>query len=105
VNGEFSEPDKLGKSYNSDDYEAAILIAPDEEFMLISSTDIQYREVKFHISFKKADGSWSDRIELPFYCGGFFALSPDGKYLFFMNEGIWWVSTSFIDELKPAGID
>ena len=103
-NGEFSEPVKLGKGYNSDEYEAAILIAPDEEFMLISSTDIQHRGVKFLISFKKIDGSWSDRIELPFYCGGFFAFSPDGKYLFFMNEGIWWVSTSVFDKLKPNNL-
>ena len=100
INGKFTEPEKLGRGYNSDVYEAAILIAPDEEFMLISHTDIQHQSVKFSISYKKADGSWSQRIEIPFYCGGFFALSPDGKYLFFMNEGIWWVSTSFIDELK-----
>jgi len=104
INGQFAQPEKLGKSYNSDDHEAAILIAPDETFMMISHSDIQHRGVKFSISFKKTDGSWSDRIELPFYCGGFFALSPDGKYLFYMNEGIWWVSTSFIDELKPKNL-
>lgn len=104
INGQFTQPEKLGESHNSDEYEAAILVAPDEEFMLISSTDIQHRSVKFSISFKKSDGSWSDRIELPFYCGGFFDLSPDGKYLFYMNEGIWWVSTSFIDELKPKNL-
>ena len=51
-----------------------------------------------------ADGSWADRIELPFYCGGFFAFSPDEKYLFFMNEGIWWVSTSVFDKLKPNNL-
>ena len=104
VDGQFTEPEKLGESYNSDEYEAAILIAPDKEYMLISHTDTQHREVKFSISFKKTDGSWSDRIKLPFYCGGFFALSPDGKYLFFMNEGIWWVSTSFVDNLKPKNL-
>jgi len=104
VNGAFTKPEKLGRGYNSDDYEAAILVAPDEEFMLISHTDTQHRGVKFSISYKKEDGSWTDRIETPFYCGGFFALSPDGKYLFFMNEGIWWVSTSFIDELKPKSL-
>jgi WD40 repeat protein len=98
--GKFTEPEKLGKSFNSEDYEAALLIAPDEEFMLISHTGLQHQGVKFSICYKKADGSWSRRIEAPFYCGGFFALSPDGKYLFFMNEGIWWVRTSFIDELK-----
>ncbi len=104
VNGDFTEPEKLGKSYNSDEYEAAILISPDEDYMLISHCDTKHREVKFSISFKKTVDSWSDRIELPFYCGGFFALSPDGKYLFFMNEGIWWVSTSFIDELEEKNL-
>jgi len=101
INGKFTEPEKLGSGYNSNDYEAAILVAPDEKFMLISHTDIQHHDVKFSISYKKTNGTWSQRIKIPFYCGGFFALSPDGKYLFFMNEGIRWVSTSFIDELKP----
>jgi hypothetical protein len=104
VNGEFSKPERLGKNYNSDDYDAAILISPDEKFMLISHTDTHHREVKFSISFKRTDGSWSQRVKIPFYCGGFFAFSPDGKYLFFMNEGIWWVSTSFIEELKPENL-
>ena len=104
VNGEFSKPERLGKDYNSDDYDAAILIAPDKKYMLISHCDIQHGAVKFSISFKNADGAWSDRIELPFYCGGFFAFSPDGKYLFFMNEGIWWVSTSFIEKIKPKDL-
>ena len=104
-NGKFAEPEKLGRSYNSDDYEAAILISPDEKYMLISHTDIQHHNVEFSISYRKADGSWSNRIEVPLYCGGFFALSPDGKYLFFMNEGIYWVSTSFVDELKPKDLE
>jgi len=53
---------------------------------------------------RKKNVSWADRIELPFYCGGFFAFSPDEKYLFFMNEGIWWVSTSVFDKLKPNNL-
>ncbi len=101
VDGEFAEPRKLDKSYNSDEYEAAILIAPDEDYMLISHQNTQHQDVKFSISYKKADGSWSGRMEVPYYCGGFFALSPDGKYLFFMNEGIYWVDTSFVEDLRP----
>ena len=31
----------------------------------------------------------------------FFAFSPDGKYLFYMNEGIWWVSATFFDNFSP----
>jgi hypothetical protein len=72
--------------------------------MLISHTDTQHQSVKFSISYKRTDGSWSKRIEAPFYCGGFFALSPDGKYLFFMNEGICWVDASFIDDLRPENL-
>jgi Tol biopolymer transport system component len=103
VDGEFTEPEELDKSYNSDDYEIAILIAPDEAYMLIWQTNSE-RNSRLTVSYKQTDGSWSDRIEAPYYCGGFLALSPDGKYLFFENEGICWVSSSFIDDLKPEDL-
>jgi Tol biopolymer transport system component len=102
VNGEFAEPEELGEDYNSDNYEVALLVELDEKFMLIWQVYAQpSRSSELTISYKKADGSWSERIKAPYYCGGFLALSPDGKYLFFENEGIGWVSTSFIDDLKP----
>jgi len=103
INGVYSKPEKLGKDFNSDDYEGAIIISPNEDYMLISHSDVSGIP-KFSISFKDIEGNWSRRIKIPFYCGGFIALSPDGKYLFFMNEGIWWVNTSFIDELKPKNL-
>jgi Tol biopolymer transport system component len=53
------------------------------------------------VSYKRADGSWSDRIETPYYSGGFLSLSPDGEYLFTMNEAICWISTSFVEDLRP----
>ena len=101
VKGEFGEPEKLGKSYNSEAYEVAILIEPDENFMLIWQVNPQRTSSGLNISYKKTDGSWSERIKAPHYCGGFLALSPDGKYLFMLNEGVRWVNTSFIDDLKP----
>lgn len=103
INGEFVEPEELGESYNSDDYEIAILIAPDESYMLIWQTNVKHNS-KLTVTYKQTNGSWSDRIEAPYYCGGFLALSPDENYLFFENEGICWVSTSFINELKPQNI-
>jgi hypothetical protein len=99
INGEFAEPEKLGKSYNSDDYEAALLITPDEEYMLIWQNS--GRNSRLTVSYKQTDGTWSDRIEAPYYCGNGIALSPDENYLFLDNKGICWVSTSFIDELRP----
>jgi hypothetical protein len=100
INGEFTEPEKLGESYNSDVPEYAILFGPNEEYMLINQQDAP-RSSNLFISYKNADGTWSDRIRTPYYSGGFLALSPDGKYLFLMGEAIYWVSTSFIEELKP----
>lgn len=104
VNGIFSVPEELGESYNSDAYEVALLIDPDEKYMLIWQSNAQHSS-ELNISYKMADGSWSERVRAPYYCGGFLALSPDGKYLFFENEGICWVNTSFIDELRPKGIE
>ena len=102
VNGRFSEPQELGESYNSAGHEIAILVEPDENYMLIWTN--ARRSSKLTVSYKKSDGSWSERIEAPYYCGGFLALSPDGKYLFMENEGICWVSTSFIDDLRPKDL-
>lgn len=48
------------------------IISVDEEYMLISHCDTHHGEVKFSISFKISDGSWSNKIKLPFYCRGFF---------------------------------
>jgi hypothetical protein len=101
VDGRFSEPEKLGKDYNSDDYEGVIVLSAEEDYMLIGQIDTRHTSPELKVSFKQADGSWSDRIKIPFHCGGFLALSPDGKYLFMENEGILWVSTSFVDELRP----
>ena len=103
INGEFAEPEELNENYNSADYEIAISIASDESYMLIWQTNAEH-DSKLTVTYKQNDGSWSDRIEAPYYCGGFLALSPDENYLFFENEGICWVSTSFIDELKPKNL-
>lgn len=56
-------------------------------------------------TMKEVDGQWTVprpapfvkniRVERPVF-------SPDGNYLFLENEGIRWVSTSFIEELKPS---
>jgi len=101
VDGKFTEPEKLGNDYNSDYYEGVILISPNEEYMLIGQIDTQHSSPELKISYKQADGSWSDRIKTPYHCGGFLALSPDGKYLFMLEEGIYWVSTSFAEYLMP----
>jgi len=101
VNGVFAAPEELNESYNSDAVEFAIALGPNEDYMLISQ-QVAPASPDVFISYKKADGSWSERIKTPYYSGGFLTLSPDGKYLFMLNEAICWVSTSFVEDLKPS---
>jgi len=101
VNGAFTEPDQLGAPFDSEANELAIVLAPDESYMLVALTRTG-REDELYISYKEPDGRWTDRIRTPLReTGGFLSLSPDGAYLFFLGEGIYWVDTSFVDDLRP----
>ncbi|MBU0475690.1 MAG: hypothetical protein KKF62_16190 [Bacteroidetes bacterium] len=103
INGNYTDPEKLGKSINSDDVkEFGVFVAPDESYIII-------QEAKGNISseliiiYKITDGSWSNRIKLNVGWAQFPSVSPDGKYLFFMTrDGIAWRDSSFIEELKST---
>ena len=80
-------------------------ISPEGDYLLFSSND------GLNISFKKKDGTWTDRINLgkvinASHENGSPRVTADGKYMFFVSAGqgrpwgIYWVSTSFIDRLK-----
>ena len=102
VDGAFTEPEQLGMPYDPTAYELALVVAPDDSYMLIALTRTGLED-ELYISYKQPDGSWSERIRTRYECGGFLALSPDGEYLFFLGEeGIYWVDTSFVDRLRPA---
>lgn len=100
VNGAFTETEKLGNAYNSNGPELAIVFGPREEYMLTAVLNAQHSASELCVSYRKADGTWTERVKTPYECGGFLALSPDGKYLFFLNEAICWVSTSFVEALR-----
>lgn len=112
INGEYQIPDTLTSSINSPSQDWTPYIAPDDSYLIFSSS----RERKYgdlYISFHDIiNDKWSEPVKLndeintstqetlPF-------VSPDGKYLFFTrwtnkenNMDIYWVSTKFIDELK-----
>ena len=74
-------------------------IAPDGSYIL-------YDEFGRHlyVRFKQASGNWSKPIDLAKHgieaSAGIASISPDGKYLFFGNNGsIYWVSTKLIEDL------
>lgn len=101
VDGAFTEPEQLGEPFDSAAHELALVMAPDESYLLINVTRSGMTD-ELYVSYREPDGSWTERIRAPYECGGFLALSPDGEYLFFLGEGIYWVDTSFVEELKPT---
>lgn len=79
-------------------------IALDESYILFDVGDAE--GVYMHVSFKNADGTWGEPIDLtergfaPMADGAY--ISPDGKYLFFHLDGdIWWVDIGVIENLRP----
>jgi hypothetical protein len=77
-------------------------IAPDGSYLLF---DVEGGNYLF-VSFKKADGTWGEAIDLTKHgfdplAGGAY-VSPDGNYLFFALRGdIWWVDSEVIENLRP----
>lgn len=82
-------------------------VSPDESYLVFKSTRTGgYGGNDIYISYKKADGSWTnpknlgDKINT---AGDETSgdITPDGKYMTFGRGGdLYWVSASFIDSLK-----
>lgn len=102
IDGSYAAPVMLGPEINSSDArENSVFVAPDESYMIIEATK-DAATCELFASFRKDDGSWSERIRLPIAWGRFPSVSPDGKYLFFMTrEGIFWVSAEIVADLSP----
>lgn len=78
-------------------------IAPDGSYLIFDVQDGNY----LYLCFRNQDGTWGEAIDLTNHgydpMAGGATISPDGKYMFFcLNGDIWWISTSFIDKLRPA---
>jgi hypothetical protein len=79
-------------------------IAPDGSYIVF---DVEGGRHLF-VSFRGQDGTWGEAIDLAQHGldarAGIASISPDGKYLFFGQQGdIYWVSTRLIEELRPPG--
>ncbi|NVJ97308.1 MAG: PD40 domain-containing protein [Alphaproteobacteria bacterium] len=113
VNGEREDPKPLPKEINTGKFNAHPFIAPDESYIIWDGQrNSDVRNADLFISFKNADGSWSeaikfdDRINTP--KADFAAhVTPDGKYLFFNrsidpdNTDTYWVDAKIIEEMRP----
>jgi hypothetical protein len=82
-------------------------VAPDESYLIFHSTRKGgFGGLDIYISYKKADGTWTNPKNLGNKINTSLGemsgdVTPDGKYMTFgRNDDIYWVSTSFIEELK-----
>ena len=113
TNGQYSKPELLNKSINTEYPDWCPYIAPDESYLIFSSKRPGgYGGFDLYISYRRNDGSWVEPQNLGSeinhkYHERFPGVSPDGKYLFFTrpngenNGDIYWVNAKIIEELKP----
>ena len=113
--GGYEKPENLGDSVNTEFMETLPYIAPDESYLLFSSMRPDgFGDFDLYVSYKKKDGTWTkaknmgNTINTP-APENTPAVSPDGKYLFFMSRrnGIgefFWVDAKIIacPEVLPA---
>lgn len=110
-NGEYKSVENLGEIINSNGWEHDPCIAPDESFLIYSSNmEGSMGKDDLFISFQYEKGKWSKPINLGDKINSSASdnrpyLTSDEKFLFFTSDrqgdvDIYWISTSFIDELK-----
>ncbi|MCP4901892.1 MAG: hypothetical protein GY906_33425 [bacterium] len=116
VGGNYTEVENLGEAINTPYHEVDPYIAPDESYLIFcSDRPGGYGNDDFYISFRNADGSWTE----PQNMGPKFNtphheyipnVTPDGKYFFFTSNpngdrNIYWVDARVIDEFRPKRMD
>ena len=109
VDGHFQEPEKLPAPISTSHYDSLSYVAPDESFLILYRIDrtgpANVRDLL--IFFKQPDGTWAEpkslkdslRLKGTDLLKG--CVSPDGKYLFLLDDmDIYWVAASVIETLR-----
>jgi ankyrin repeat protein len=104
--GAYQKPVKIVELFKNDTLQGTSpFISPEGDYLLFSAED------QLHVSFKRKDGSWTERISLGDEINvrglnGSPRVTPDGKYIFFVSAGpdrpwgIYWVSAGILGRLK-----
>ena len=109
----YDPPAKLGNA-SIDGQEGFLpFVAPDESFLLFSSTRSGSvgGSIDLHVAFRCADGGWGPPKNLgpavnTIANERFPSISPDGKYLFFLRNDphgdadFYWIDAGIIAEAK-----
>ena len=106
VGGEYKKPVSIGSAINTPATETCPHIAPDESYIVFTRFDeTNVKNTGILISYKDKLGNWLPAVMAEGGTkekGGLSPrISPDGKYLFYVNGGMWWMPAGFIDELRP----
>jgi len=105
VNGEYTKPVSMGPAINTPGTETCPHIAPDESYIVFTRIVTGPEDSGIFISYKDKSGNWLPAVMAEGGSkekGGLSPrISPDGKYLFYVTGGMWWMPATFIDELRP----
>lgn len=108
----YQKPENMGLSINSQRSETCPFISPDGSYLMFTRIDRNAQpQVSLYISYKKADGSWteahnlSDQIPFRQYALGSH-VSGDGRYVFYLddfggNNTVYWFPADFIEARRP----
>jgi ankyrin repeat protein len=107
MKGRYQAPEKLDQ-INTEAFEIGPYIAPDESYLIFeSSRPGGFGGIDLYICYRKSDDTWSKAINLgvPVNTKGherFPAVSPDGKYFFYLGErgDIYWIDARVITKTK-----
>jgi hypothetical protein len=112
IDGKYATPVLLDESINSAHGEGDVLVAPDENYLIVNcdGRSDSLGSGDLYLSFRGEDGSWMDLKNMgpkinsaeQDYCP---MLSPDGKYFFFTslrtgNGDVYWVDAKIIEAMK-----
>ena len=105
-NGEYVEPVKMGPEINAlGTMTTCPYIAPDESYIIFNRMGNTPENSGIFISFRNRKGKWQPATLLVGGSrekGGLSPrISPDGKYLFYVNGHVYWMSIAqIIEDLK-----
>jgi Tol biopolymer transport system component len=111
VNGQHVASENLGAPINTEVAEMDPYVAPDESYLVFHSrAEGGYGENDLYISFRRADGSWGEPVNMgpkingegSDYCGRF---TIDGRFFIFKStkngvRGIYWIDARVLEDLK-----
>ncbi len=105
VNGEYIKPVSMGPAINTSGTETCPHIAPDESYIVFTRVLTGPEDSGIFISYKDKSGNWLPAVMAEGGSkekGGLSPrISPDGKYLFYVTGGMWWMPATFIEDLRP----